>query len=167
MTTETDSIVTTDYVSAIRASPLFCLLCQKASDAMLFYEFEILYHAHMVESTVALIESLEPAARETRAIIAEPHQSVTQQSALLFHECTVLATRQAAGTISPMKSFLFKVVLHRQVADAHAAIHPAGSNQFFMHALFYLLRPDRTDYRAIVRPILCLRDCMPGRSNKV
>jgi hypothetical protein len=46
------------YPSTFRAAPLCHFLFQKPLDAMLFNKFEILYHAHIVKSAIALVESL-------------------------------------------------------------------------------------------------------------
>ena len=44
------------YSATIRAAPLGYFLFEEPPDAMLFYEFEILYHAHVVFGSVTLIE---------------------------------------------------------------------------------------------------------------
>lgn len=122
-----------DYPATLRAAPLRRFPFQEPPDAILFDKFEVLYHAHMVIDAVALIEGLKAATGEIPAIIAEPHEAFPQQPALLFHEGTVLAARQAAGAVCLPKALLFQVVFHGQVAGADSAVHPARGNQFFFH----------------------------------
>jgi hypothetical protein len=74
----------TYHPATFGAMPLCFFLFQKPLDAMLFDKFEILNHAHMVKSAVALVESLQPAAGEIFTIIAKPHKSFPQQFTLPF-----------------------------------------------------------------------------------
>jgi hypothetical protein len=53
---QTQSVMTAYYPTTIRAAPLGCFLFQEVPDAMLCYEFKVLYHAHVVFGLVALIE---------------------------------------------------------------------------------------------------------------
>ena len=46
------------YPATRRAVPLYYFLFQELPDAMLFYEFEVLYHAHVIKGAIALIEGL-------------------------------------------------------------------------------------------------------------
>ena len=39
-------------------APLYLFFLKKPLDAMLFNKLEVLYHAHMVKSAIALVESL-------------------------------------------------------------------------------------------------------------
>jgi hypothetical protein len=48
--------MTAYYLTTVRAAPLGYFLLHKPSDAMLFYEFEVLYHTHVVFGSVTLIE---------------------------------------------------------------------------------------------------------------
>jgi hypothetical protein len=48
--------MTAYYLATIRTAPFGCFLFQEHPDAMLFYEFKVLYHAHMVFGPVTLIE---------------------------------------------------------------------------------------------------------------
>ena len=48
--------MTAYYPTTIGTAPLGCFLFQKLPYAMLFYEFEVLYHTHVVFGTVTLIE---------------------------------------------------------------------------------------------------------------
>jgi len=56
MTIKADSIVTADYVSAFQAFPLCRFIFQKALNAVLFNEYQVIYHAHMIKGTVPFIE---------------------------------------------------------------------------------------------------------------
>jgi hypothetical protein len=57
-TIEAQSVMTAYHLATFRAAPLCCFLFQESPHAMLFYEFKVLYHAHMVKGAVALIEGL-------------------------------------------------------------------------------------------------------------
>jgi hypothetical protein len=49
------------------------------------------------------------------------------------HVGAVFASWNTAGTIFPVESLFVQVALHKLIGNAHAAIHPAGSNKFFLH----------------------------------
>ena len=68
---EADSIVTANYFSAFRAFPLFRFLFQESLNAVLFDIYQVIYHTHMIKSTVALIECFEATARKITAFIAK------------------------------------------------------------------------------------------------
>ena len=59
MTTEADSIVTANYVSAFRASPPVQFLFQETLDAILFNKYQVLNHTHVIKSAVSLIECFQ------------------------------------------------------------------------------------------------------------
>lgn len=80
---------------------------------MLFYKFEVFYHAHMVLGAIAFIQSLQPIAREITALMAKAYLPFPQQTAILCHEGTVLAAKQTAGAVCLSESPLVKVVFHR------------------------------------------------------
>jgi hypothetical protein len=48
--------MTAYHLATFRAAPFCRFLFQETTGAMLFDEFEILYHAHMVRGAIALIE---------------------------------------------------------------------------------------------------------------
>jgi hypothetical protein len=76
--------MTTYHSTADRAPPVRCLLFQKYFDAILLHELEVLYHAHVIESAIALVECLQPAAGKIVAVVAEPHKSLPQQLTVPF-----------------------------------------------------------------------------------
>jgi hypothetical protein len=102
---------------------------------VLFDKYQVLYHTHMIKSTVPLIEYFKATAWKITALIAEADKPFTEQVALFAHVCAVLAAWSATGTIRLMKNLLFQVVLHCQVVGAYTAVHPARSNKFFTHIL--------------------------------
>jgi len=72
------------YPITLRASPLLLLSFKEFINAIISYEFEVLNHAHMIKSAVALVESLYPVAGEITAIVTEPYNSFPQQLTLPF-----------------------------------------------------------------------------------
>ena len=50
--------MTAYHLATFGTVPLYLFLFQKLLDSMLFNKFEVLYHAHMVKSAIALVESL-------------------------------------------------------------------------------------------------------------
>ena len=135
MTTEADSIVTANHVSAFRTLPLFRFLFQKGLNTVLFDKSQVLYHTHMIKSTVPFIECFKAAAWKITTLMAEADEPFAQQVALFAHMCAVLAAWSAARTIHPLESLLIQVDLHCQVAGTYTAVHPARSNKFFTHIL--------------------------------
>jgi len=95
---------------------------------MFFYEFEVLYHAHVVFGLVTLIKGFQPAAGEVPAFITEPYKPFPNSVAMFFHEDTILAAWQAASAVFPPESFLVQVVFHREVADTYSTVHSAGGD---------------------------------------
>ena len=140
MTTHTDSIMTANYLSAFRAFPLFSFVFQKAINAVLFDKYQVLYHTHMIKSTVPLIECFKATAWKIITLIAEADKPFTEQVALIAHESAVLAAWSATGTVRLMKTFLLQVVLHCQVVGAYTAVHPARSDKFFTHILYFIMK---------------------------
>ena len=135
MTVKADSIVTADYVPTLRAFPLFRFVFQKALNAVLFNEYQVIYHAHMIESTVSFIKGFKPSAWKIITLIAKVNKSFPYKVTVITHECTVPAAWSATAAIRLVEPLLFQVILHCQVVRAYSAIHPAGSNQFFSHIL--------------------------------
>lgn len=125
--------MTAYHSTAVGATPFCFFFFQKRPDAVRFYEIEVCYHAHMVFGAIPFIEGLEPTAGVIRTFIAESHETFTQPGTRLFHKGTVLAAWQTAGTIRFTKPLLIQIVCHRQVADAHSAVHPARGNKFLFH----------------------------------
>lgn len=72
------------HPTTLRAAPLCHLFLQKPLHTVLSNVLKVLDHAHMVKSAIALVESLEPAAREILAVVAKPHESLFQQCTLPF-----------------------------------------------------------------------------------
>ena len=82
---------------------------------MLLYEYEVVYHTHVVFGTVSLIDGFESNTGEITALIAEPDKSFSQQIAAVTHKGAVLTARQAAGTVLLCKTLFFQIMLHRQI----------------------------------------------------
>ena len=120
-------------LAATRASPPLPLFLKEFIHAFVPDILQVLNHTQMVVGSVALIKGFQPATGEVLAFITEPYKSLSNKVAMLFHESTVLAARQATGAVSPLEPFLVKVVLESQVADAQAAIHPARRYQSIFH----------------------------------
>jgi len=138
--------MTAYHPATFRAVPLRLFFLQEPLHAMFFDESEVLNHAHMVLAAVALIEGFQTTAGKSAALMAKPNKSLPQQTALLAHEGTVLTAWQATGAVLPSESLLIQVVFHRQIAEAQAAVHSTGSNQFcFLHRAF-LHQTSRADY---------------------
>lgn len=87
----------------------------------------------MVKSAVALIEVFKLAARKIITFIAKADQPFPQQMAMVIHIGTVLATRTATRAIRLVKTFLFQVILQRQIVCAYTTVHTAGRNKLFVH----------------------------------
>ena len=98
-------VMATYHPTTSRALPLCHLFFQEPLHTILLYIFEVLYHAHMVKSAVALIEGLQMLAGEILAIMAKSHKSFPQQFTLLF-VVTVLVPWQAAGAVCLPKPLL-------------------------------------------------------------
>lgn len=79
---------------------------------MCFYEFEVLYHAHVVFGAVAFVKGLQPTAGELLAFITKPYKAVPQSVTLLLHKSTFFAAWQTTRAILLPKSLLLQVVLH-------------------------------------------------------
>ena len=103
--------MTAYYSVTVRASPLFPFFFKESIHTFVSDVFQVLNHTQMVFGSVTLIECFKPAAGEVPAFITEPYKSLPDQGAMLFHENTVLATRQAAGAISSFEPFLVQVIL--------------------------------------------------------
>jgi len=71
-----------------------------------FDKYQVLYHAHMIKSTVPLIECFKAVAWKITTLITEADKPFAQQVALFAHVCAVLAPWSATGTIRPMKTLL-------------------------------------------------------------
>ena len=116
------------YSATIRTSPLLLFFFKESIDTFVPDVFQVLNHAQVIFGAVAFIESFEPAAGEVLAFVTKPHKPFPNQVAILAHENTVLAAWQATGAVSLLESVLVKVIFQSQIADAHAAVHPAGSD---------------------------------------
>jgi hypothetical protein len=103
--------MTAYYSLTVRASPLFPFCFKEFIHTFVSDVFQVLNHAHMVFGSVTLIKGFKPAAGEVPAVITEPYKPLPDQVTMLFHEDTVLATRQATGAVSPLEPFLVQVIL--------------------------------------------------------
>ena len=100
------SIMTAYRPATSTATPLCLFFFQEALDALLFDEFEIIYHAHMVLGVVALIEGFQPTTGKISTLIAKPDKPFPEQIALFLHEGAILTAWQAAGAVGLIKSLL-------------------------------------------------------------
>jgi len=130
--------MTAYHPAAFCTLPLGFFLFQKAPGAMLLYEYEVVYHTHVVFGTVSLIDGFESNTGEITALIAEPDKSFSQQIAAVTHKGAVLTARQAAGTVLPAESLFVQIILHSQIIRTQSAIHPAGSDELFFHTRYHL-----------------------------
>ena len=115
------------HPTTLRTPPLFLLSFKEFIDTIIFNVLQVLYHAHMVESAVALIKDLYSSAWEIPTFIAKSHQPFLQQFTLSF-VVTILAAWQATGAVRLPKPLLLQVILHRQVAGTQATVHSTGSD---------------------------------------
>jgi hypothetical protein len=99
------------YSVTVRASPLFPFFFKEFIHTFVSNVYQVLNHAHVVFGSVTLIKSFKSAAGEVLAFITKPYKSLSNEVAMLFHENTILATRQATGAVSPFESFLVQVIL--------------------------------------------------------
>jgi hypothetical protein len=76
--------VATYYPITLKASPLLLLSFKEFINTIISDVFQVLNHAHMIKSAVALIECLQPTAGEILTIVAKPHKSFPQQFTLPF-----------------------------------------------------------------------------------
>lgn len=127
--------MTADHSSAFRAAPPGLFFLQESLHPFSFDESEVLDHAHMVLGAVALIEGFQPFTGESSALIAEAELPFLQQFALITHVGTVFPSGNTAGTVFSVESLFVQVPLHKLIGNAQAAIHPAGSNELFLHVM--------------------------------
>ena len=125
--------MTAYHLATFRAAPLCLFLFQKSLHAMLFYEFEVFYHAHMVLGAVSLIKVFQPTTGKFFALIAKPNKSFPEQITVFFHEGTILTAWPAAAAVPLSKSLLLKVVFHRQITNTDSAV----SSYFLSSCLFF------------------------------
>jgi hypothetical protein len=128
------------HSATVRASPLFPLFFQEFGHPFVSDVFQVLNHTHVVLRAVTFVEDLEPAAGEALTFVTKPHKSFAEQVATLFHEGAVFAAPQTPGAVTLPEPFLVQVALHRQVADAHAAIHTARRYQVCVHVCISLYK---------------------------
>ena len=121
--------MTAYHFATFRTAPLFLFLFQVTFDAMLFNEFEVFYHAHMVPGAISLIKVFQPTTGKFFALIAKPNQSFPEQITMFFHKRTVLTAWPAAAAVSLSKSLLLKVISHRQITNTESAVHATGSDK--------------------------------------
>jgi hypothetical protein len=93
--------------------PLLPLFFKEFIDAFISDVYQVLNHAHVVFGPVTLIKCFKSAAGEVLAFITKPYKSLSNEVAMLFHENTVLATRQATEAVSPFEAFFVQVILQR------------------------------------------------------
>ena len=113
--------------ATFRTLPHRHLLLQEHLHTIPLHIFEVLYHAHMVESAVTLVEGLQPTAGKIRAFIAEQHQPFPQKFTLPF-VVTIPPARETPSAVRLPKPRFLQVILHRQIAGTQAAVHSARGN---------------------------------------
>ncbi len=69
----TYSVMTADRLATFRAAPPGFFPFQELLHSISFDKFEVIDHAHMEKSPVALIEGFKPTAGKIFAFVAEPH----------------------------------------------------------------------------------------------
>jgi len=126
---QAQSIMTAYHFATFRTAPFFLFLFQKTFDAMLFDEFEVFYHAHMVPGAVSFIEAFQSTTGKFFALIAKPNQPFPEQITMFFHKGTVLTAWPTATAVSLSKSLLLKVIFHRQITNTESAVHATGSDK--------------------------------------
>ena len=122
-----------DPVATDAATPLPPFLFKEFINAVFLDKHEVLEHPHVVLAAVAAIKCFQPCAREILALETETHQSFTQQITMALHESAMESAWQASWTVFLLKTMPAQIVFHGQVTDTDTAIHPAGSDQFFIH----------------------------------
>jgi hypothetical protein len=112
-----------DHAAASMAFIFFLLFLKKLPDAVLFYEKQVLDHAHAVFRAVAKVERAKALARELPALEAIFHFPLHQFPASLFDECAILSARPASRAGHDP---LFPVFAVAHVRHAYFAVHAAG-----------------------------------------
>jgi len=96
--------MTAYHLATFRAAPLCIFLFQELLDAMLFDEFEVFYHTHMVLGAVTFIKSFEAFTGIVPALITKSDESFSKHFTPVTHMKTVLTARQTSLTINSFKS---------------------------------------------------------------
>jgi hypothetical protein len=128
------------HSAAIGASPLLPLLFKEFVHPFVSDVLQVVNHTHVVFGAVTFIQNIEPAAGKVPAFVTEPDKPFPKQVAIPFHEGAVFAAPQTPGAVTLPEPFLVQVALHRQVADAHAAIHTARRYQVCVHVCISLYK---------------------------
>ena len=125
--------MTAYYLTTFMTVPLDGFLVKELIHAVFPYKFEVLYHAHVVFSSVTLIECFKPATGKILAFITETHKPFPQHVAVICHKGTVFTTWQTARTVFLRKPLVLQVIFHRQITDANTTIHSTRRNKCFFH----------------------------------
>jgi len=135
LTVQAESVVAADRPTTSRAAPGFLLCLQETLHAIIADGVQIFYHAHVVLGAVALVQAFQAFAGVVCAFKTEANLAFAKQSAAFCHVGAVLPPWDAARAIASMKAFLIQIQFLKLVGSAKLAIHPAWSNQFFVHFL--------------------------------
>lgn len=122
-----------NHSSARRAAPCLTLLLQKCFQAKFLDAVEVVYHAHMVFGTVALIQCLQSPAGEAFAFKTKPDAAFSQQFAGVPHMCAVFTPGKASRTMFFVKTPFVYAILPELISAAQTAVHPARGDQFCIH----------------------------------
>lgn len=128
-----------DHPAALGTFPFSLFLLQEYRDAFLFNGLQVLDHAHPEIGGVTFVEVLEIPAWKGFALVAEPHLVVKEQLASFLQEGAFLGPGPAAFAVGHPYSTAFDIVLQSEVPAADGAVHPAGSDQFFVHLQYAIL----------------------------
>jgi hypothetical protein len=128
--------------AALRAPPFLFFLLQKLLHAALFNELQILNHAHVIVRAVTLVQAFKTAAGKLITLVAELHQPISKEVAVLFHEGAVLSPGATAGAVRSHDTRTSQVIFHREKARANGAVHAARRDQDFFHS-YILTNPNK------------------------
>jgi len=123
------------YPAAIGAFPSLFLLLEEPPDAVVLDEPQVLDHTHTVEACVAFIDTVELLAGVITAFVAVLHLAVQEEAAALFKKSALLVSRTATDAVGHSDSLALHIMFEGKVSAADTAVHPAGSDQFFVHCL--------------------------------
>ncbi len=119
--------------ATFRATPFFLFLLQEQFNRVVTNEFQVLNHAHLKLSSVALIQCLKSFAGKEFTLIAETDASLCKQFALVAHMSAVFTPRNTAGAILSVKASFLELLLHCLLIDAQAAVDTALSDYRLFH----------------------------------
>jgi len=125
-----------DHSAALWALPFLSFLCEKCLNSVVSDAYQVFDHAQVIARAVTFIKRFQAFAGELLALKTKAHFPLRQQSAI--HKQAVLPARDAARAAGLVEPLFVQFVDPRLVADAHAAIHPAGCDQELIHIRSFL-----------------------------